>query len=175
MKKTKKTVLSATISAASVVVQLLGTVIPSLELTAAAITGIPLFIIKSELGLTYSLLSYLTVSTLSLLLLPDKIAVLSYIFFFGIYPIFKKDIERLGKVFSWIIKLSLFNLLFSGCIYIGKVVLMVEDPLFSFSILPYIVANFAFVMYDIAMTMFLSLYETKYKNKPYFKRLFNGK
>lgn len=175
MKKTKRMVLSATVSAACVVVQLLGSVISSLDLTAAAISGIPLFIIRSELGLTYSLLSYLTVSTLSLLLLPNKVVGISYVFFFGIYPIFKRDIDNIGKIISWIIKLALFNLLFTGCIYVGKNILLLEDPLFSFSILPYLVGNTAFVMYDIAMTMFLSLYENKYRNKAYFGKLFDRK
>ena len=173
MKKTKKTVLSAMISAASVVVQLIGNVFTTLDLTAAALSGIPLLIIREELGLSYAVLSYITISVLGILLLPQKLIGISFLFFFGIYPIFKSYLEKLPKIISWLLKLLIFNLLFSATIYIGGQVLGIDDPLFAFAIIPYLLGNTTFVLYDIAMTMFISLYFAKYRQSSFIKGIFN--
>lgn len=166
------TVLSAMVSAASVVVQLFGNIFVTLDLTAAALSGIPMLILREELGLSYAVLSYLTVSILGILLLPQKLIGISFLFFFGIYPIFKSYLDKLKKILSWTLKLVIFNLLFTATIYIGGTVLGIDDPLFAFRVVPYLLGNTTFVIYDIAMTMFVSLYRHKYRRSAFIKGVF---
>ena len=169
------TVLSAMISAASVVVQLLGNVFTTLDLTAAALSGIPILIIREEFGLTYAVLSYLTISVLGILLLPQKLIGISFLFFFGIYPIFKSYFDKKSKLLSWALKLIIFNLLFSATIYIGGTLLSIKDPLFAFAAVPYLLGNTTFIVYDIAITMFISLYRYKYRQSAFIKGVFTKK
>ncbi|HBL84011.1 MAG: hypothetical protein A2Y17_05765 [Clostridiales bacterium GWF2_38_85] len=164
MKKTKKTVLAALLSAIALVMQIIGNVITSLDLSAAALSGMIGMMIRAEMGIMYSILSYITVSVLSILLFPNKLIAIFYICFFGLYPIFKQDIDRLGKYLSWIIKILAFNIIFSGIIFLGTSVLTIDDPIFSFSVISYLLGNTSFVLYDIAISMIYRLYMTRYRN-----------
>ena len=164
MNKTKKTVLAAILSAIALIMQIIGNIITSLDLSAAALSGMIGMMIRAEMGLMYSILSYITVSFLSILLFPNKLIAIFYICFFGLYPIFKQDIDKLGKYYCWIIKIIAFNIIFMGLIFLGSSVLKIDDPIFSFSVFPYLLGNTAFILYDIAMSMIYRLYLTKYRN-----------
>jgi len=73
------------------------------------------------------------------------------------------------------LKLIIFNLLFTATIYICGMVLAIDDPLFAFAPVPYLLGNTTFVVYDIAITMFISLYRHKYRNSAFIKGVFDRK
>ena len=165
MNQTRKTVLSALLSSVAIVLQAVGSIITSLDLSAAALSGMIGLLIRYELGLLYSILSYFTVSILSILLLPNKLVGIFYICFFGLYPIFKSDIDKLEVKLSWIVKIVVFNILFSVLLYIGIIIIKIDDPLFTFTFLPYLLGNAAFILYDIAITRLYKYYIMKYRNR----------
>ena len=51
---------------------------------------------------------YFATSLLSLLLITDKEAALTYALFFGYYPLIKDVMEKLPKALGWVLKFLLF-------------------------------------------------------------------
>jgi len=183
MKKTKKLALAATLSALGVVILAIGSFIQVLDISSAALAGFVIIIAVIELGGYYPVLMYFAISVLSLLILPNKITALHFIFFGGSYPIFKAHFERFHFIAAWSVKFSLFNILLF--IMIFTVIFLVEygflpplednslyDFLGNFKILAFAVANFVFLLYDIAMSRIINLYIVKIRGIMGFKNYF---
>ena len=57
-----------------------------------------------------ALTCYIAVSIISLLIMPDKECALTYVFFFGFYPIIRDFIEKIKpKPLSYSVKLVIYN------------------------------------------------------------------
>ena len=179
----KKLALSSVLSALGVVVLSLGSFIEVLDLSAAAIAGFVIVIAVIELGKYYPVLMYFVISLLSLLLLPNKYPALFFIFFGGFYPIFKAYAERFHYITAWAVKFSMFNVFIAFLILIVKFLVErgflppFEDNnwyefLGNFKIIVFIVANFIFLLYDIAMSRIINLYIIKIRKLIGFKDYF---
>ncbi len=106
-------------------------------------------VVEEEIGL--SVLMYIGVSLMSLLLLPNILRVLPYVFFFGHYGIGKYYIQTRikDKVAAYIVKLIYYNVAL-GLIYLLAQKIILEDVL-STGIafwLFVVLAEVAFVVYD---------------------------
>lgn len=128
----------------------------SLFFAGAASAIIPICIIMS--GIKYSLLVYTATSLLGIFLPGSKTAILSYIFFFGIYGILKYYIERLRKLpFEIILKLITFNVSLIASVSVYKL-LFITLPPFKLSLwLLYAAAQVVFLVYDYALTLFINI------------------
>ena len=172
---TKKLALSAVLSAMGVVFLTAGSLIEVLDLSAAAIAGFAIVIAVIELQGYYPVLMYFAISILSVLILPNKYPAVFFIFFGGFYPIFKAYIERFHIIVAWVVKFSMFNV-FLGFMILAINFLMnkgflpplgdIEDYYLSgflenIKIIVFVVANFMFLLYDIAMTRIINLYIIK--------------
>ena len=100
---------------------------------------------------------YFSTAFLSLFLITDKEAALTYALFFGYYPLIKDIIEKLPKAWGWLLKLALFN---ASAVGIGVISFYLfgvsgeeyeEFGKFTIPIL-LIMANVAFVLYDFCIT-----------------------
>ncbi|WP_252891421.1 hypothetical protein [Thermoclostridium stercorarium] len=70
-----------------------------------------LSVVIMECGIAYGWASYIAISVVSFLIVPEKTAVLPYVIFFGIYAPVKGHIEKLSRpVTEWILKFAFFNL-----------------------------------------------------------------
>jgi len=172
---TKKIALSAVLSALSIVFLLLGSLIDVLDLSSAVFAGFVIVIAVIELQGSYPVMMYFVISILSVLVLPNKYPAVFFIFFGGFYPIFKAYIERFHYVVAWVVKFSLFNTFLAFMIL--AVNFLIEKELLppfndldntnsfeifgNFKIIVFIVANFVFLLYDIAMTRIINLYIVK--------------
>lgn len=172
MKKTRYTTISGMLSALSVVLMLLVTIMPSMMYVLPMLTGVIVFAVFEILGKKWALGVYFVTGLISLLLLADKECALNYILFFGYYPILKAPIERLNKVVSWILKLLVFNAaIFLIAIIVTYILNMpfLDEDLGKFTIPIFILLfNGVFLMYDILFTVFkkrLGGLFTKLKNK----------
>ena len=172
MKKTKKLAAAAVLSALGVAVLAVGSFIEVLDLSAAALAGFVIVAAVIELGKYYPVLMYFVISVLSVLLLPNKSPALFFIVFGGFYPIFKAYVERFHYIVAWAVKFSMFNLFFACMILAAEILAErrflppVENNnlyefLWNFKIIVFIVANFVFLLYDIAMSKIINLYIIK--------------
>ncbi len=154
-KKTKLTALCGILSALSVVIMLPTLVIPVLTYVAPILAGLVIMTVSDLAGKKWSLGVYFTVGVISLIILTDKEAALTYIAFFGYYPIIRGNLEKTGKTLSVIIKFLLFNVSMIAVSLIGIYVFAVpvEDftsfGRFSVPILLFL-ANIVFILYDFS-------------------------
>lgn len=157
-KHNNKLTFCAMMVALGVVVMLLGSLLPGMRLTVAALAGMiaVLAVIRGSLG--YGILTVLATAILSFLLLPSKEVALIYVAFFGPYTIVKNLIERIHwQPVEWILKL-----LFCGVITImllvvsGSLLNLVPAMLTKhiWLLLPMIL--FVFVLYDIAFSKIIA-------------------
>ena len=166
--KTRRLTTSAVLSALGVVLMYLGTVTEILDLSAVAIASLCCVFAVIEYSGAYPWLIYAVTGVLSLALLPRPDAAVTYLLFFGYYPIIKEKIE--GKIskkwLSWLIKEGVFNLAFAIVLILSKLVLAPEaqEPL------PLYIAYIAgievmFPLYDVALTKLITLYIYKIRKK----------
>lgn len=179
MRSTKKVTLSAMMCALSVVVLALGAVFEALDLTAAALASICIAFVCIEVGVPYNFIAWLCTTLLSFLFFPQSMLWIEYLLLFGLYPILKGYIERLPRLIWWPIKIFVYNL----CLFLmaeGMSFILGVDffgiggnwaNIFSMGsaiwwespLILLIVANIAFVAYDIFLTMVVRVYLLKYR------------
>lgn len=167
MKKTSyKVALGGVISALSLVSMFMSSVIPTAEYAIPAFAGMLLIVLVIEINLKWAFATYICVSILSLLIVPNREASLLFVVFMGYYPIVKSIIESKIKTFvSWLVKLGVFNVALVAYYTLIKYLVASSDLLDSFDeyekyiiVLLGVAANVVFVIYDIAMTNVISMY-----------------
>ena len=153
------------LTALSVVILYLGSVMEVLDLTVAVLASIIVLFANTELGGKYALAVYAGTSVLSFLLVPNKWMAVYFIMLFGLMPITKKLFEKTGKIFSWVLKIALFNAEALAFYFIAR-----EFGFFAenesgtpFLLAMLLLANAAFVLIDILYTLLLREYERKYR------------
>lgn len=166
---TKKLAVSAMLAALSFVLMYIGALSGVFDLCAVTLgaLGCAFAVIEMQ-GLWPWLVAGVT-SVLCLILLPDKFAALEYVVLGGVYPIVKSYCERLPKVYSWIVKLVYFNVLLTGCLFVAKYVFVIQEEWLALNVAAYAFANVFFVIFDIALTMFVSLYLVRFRKRFKFK------
>ena len=91
----------------------LAAILPTARLSMYGIASLFTIAMCIEQRTLYALLMFVAVSGLSLLILPNIMAALPYILFFGHYGIAKFHIEKIkDKFFAFVLKLVYFN----GCL-----------------------------------------------------------
>lgn len=167
MKNTYKTALGGVITALAVVCMLLTAVIPVATYSCPIIAGALLVAVVIDLGAGWAFGVYAAVSLLSLLVVPDKEAVVCFVFLFGYYPILKQYIEKKKKrILQWVMKLLVFNIAAVMVFYITVYLLFVPKESFNIGgvYLPWVFlafGNIIFIMYDAALTKIIILYIVK--------------
>ena len=143
-------------TALSVAILYFASVIPTLRLTACAVSSAIICIMMIKYGIKNSVLVYLATAVVSFVLLPNKMMFVGYALFFGNYPIVKAYIERIGNMaFEWLVKIASFG------VY-SVVAYGIISVFFSNVVLPYSnTVLFALVVviaaiYDIALSLFVS-------------------
>ena len=171
-KKTKSIAFSAILSALSVSFLYLGSVIEVLDLSTAALTSFLVVFAVIELGGAYPYLIWACTSAISLLLLPNKLPALLYLFFAGIYPILKALFERYRPLFSWSLKMSSFFIMLFGAYLAARFVFLLPEVSYAYDIVFVVLATLAFVLYDIAMSKIILLYLVKLRKRLRINNIF---
>ena len=86
------------LSALSVALMLLGSVVEVLDLSAVMLASLCTLFVFIRLGSRQAWLLYGVTSVLALLLLPSKTVALEYLLFGGYYPILRAAVARLGRI-----------------------------------------------------------------------------
>lgn len=167
LKKTQRIAIGGLLTAFSTVMIILAGIVPSGTFTFPAAAGIIIGILSFTAGKSYAWASFFIVALLSFVICPNKEASLCFTLFLGFYPLAKELIEKLRlKPVQYVIKLLLFN---ASAVTIYFLLLFVfsmpEDSFEFFGIsvpgLFLLALNVVFLIYDLAITMFLMVYKEK--------------
>lgn len=165
MKQSLRIALGGIVSCLSLVMMFFTGVFPFAEYALPAISGVLLTVLVIEFGFRSALIAFAAVSFLSLVVTPNKEAVVLFIAFLGYYPIVKGKIETLRqKAVQWVVKFALFNAaaVVSYCVMIY--VLGMSEVMQDFAMLKIGVwvllalGNAVFFLYDVAVTRLISMY-----------------
>lgn len=173
-RRSYKVALGGIVSAMSLLVMLMGSVFPGLEYATPAFAGMLFVMIVIEIGVSWAWVTYACVALLVFFVVPNKESALLFIAFLGYYPILKSVFETKlkGGALQWFSKLAVFNA--AVLAYYKLVMLLVASPelgktaeeLGKYAL--YILlalANGVFVIYDVALTKVISLYEKQFRKK----------
>lgn len=148
--------------ALSVVVLFFSSIVPGMELTVLAVSGVVAMIVVSETSIRGGIVFYAATVLLAFLIIPNKSILLLYAFIFGPYSIIKTIIERFikNKLIQYILKLLAFNFL------MGIGFLLFKEAFFAGIELPdlawYLIligAQIMLVLYDYILTLVMRIYE----------------
>ena len=157
------------LSALGVVLLYIGSLVEALDLSAAVLASLACIIAVIEYGKGAPWAIYGVTSVLSLILLPVKTPAAFYVIFFGFYPILKEKIERRPRLLQWVIKEAIFNValvIMGFAVYFLSTTgdnLLLENPLIIAATV--VMAELAFVLYDIALTRLISFYIIKLRGR----------
>lgn len=123
---------------------------------------IPIAIIRSNLKTAFFV--YISTSIISFFIVPINYALL-YTLFFGIYGIIKFFIEKTGKLFiELILKILYFNLVLGFALFfLDKILPSIEINIHTGLLL--CISQVAFIIYDYAMTIFVTYFLEKINKK----------
>lgn len=171
--KTKNTAVCGLMIALSVVLMMLTTLIPVFMYVIPIVTGLLVLFVSDISNKKWGTGVYFSTAFLSLLLITDKEAALTYTLFFGYYPLIKEIIEKAPRILAWGLKLILFNLASVGIGVISFYVFGVAgdeyDEFGKYTIpILLVMANVAFLLYDVCLTKnraLLTRLSDKFKRK----------
>ncbi len=164
--KSKKVALCGMIAALCTLLMFMTGVFPFATYAMPALAGLLMVAVAVETGASWAVTLYAAVSILSIILTPDKEAMLMFVMFFGHYPITKFWLEKLKpKLLSWVLKIVCFNI----CIVIAYLIVIflfqMPDILTEFGdfgkysvLVMLFLGNALFFAYDICLTQIMAVY-----------------
>ena len=164
--KTKNIALVGILSTLAVIGLLITSYVPTGKLSIYAIVSFLTAIIIINAGLKYGFLFYIVVSTLAMILIPDKVAILPYVGIFGWYGIFKFIVEKLKRMsLEIIIKLTVMNII----VWAGYFLFQSMIPALDFTKFAVwagiILLQPVFIIYDYVFTLVIDFYYRKFYNR----------
>ncbi len=169
MKASKITALAGVASALSVVLLYLGSVIWIFSYVSPLLCSFLITFLLQTAGKKSALISFIAVSILGTVLMPDKETGLIYALFFGYYPIIKAAIEKMrSKILCIVAKLFLFNgsMITVQLILIYVLGIPFDNTLGKWGALLLLVgANIVFFFYEVLYNRLLFLYQSKYEKR----------
>ena len=176
MKQSSKCAIGGIVAALSLVLMISVAIIPFLTYALPAAAGLLIVLVVIEIDKKWAFGVYVTVSILSLLLVPDKEVSVMYATFFGYYPIIKAVFEKnLPAVISYLLKAVCFVAAMLSSYYLMIKFMGLElNEMEEFGIfaVPILIGTglVAFILYDFVLTRFVIIYDKRWRK--YFKRYF---
>ena len=165
MKKYRNIAYAGMFAALCTVMLFIGSVLQTLDLTAAALGSFVVMIALIELGRPYALGVYAAASVLSLLILPNKEPAVYFALFSGYYPILKVILNKIQpKALSYVARVAVFDISLAAIYLVFVYLLSIEADITLLAIVLVIAANAVFIVYDIAIEKASVLYVNKLRN-----------
>lgn len=162
-KRTQNLAIGGICLAGSVLSVFLASIVPGVELTLYAVSSIFVAVLIIEAGLRGGWMMYSGTILLCLILIPNKLALIPYIFFFGLYGIIKYYAEQSRLlVIQLTIKAAVFLIVFgTGYLFFQKLFFgNIQLPNFPVPIL--VLAGLAFLLlYDFIFTQLIQIYRKR--------------
>jgi len=158
--KTRALALTALSVAGAVVVLYMGTFLPTMRLSMAAVAALFVAVCVMEGGLRYGIFCFAATAILGLLIVPDRSLALLYLTFFGAYPLVKSIAERQkSNVIAWVVKLAVFLVVLT--LYMTLLRALILDGILDEGwALPVVYGGglIVFIVYDIGMSKLIGFY-----------------
>lgn len=164
-----KVALGGIVSALCLVTMFLAGILPAFYLILPMIAGVLLMLIAAEVNTAWAMLTYLSVSILSMFITFDKEAALVFILIFGHYPIIRPYIQKIPvRLIQGIIKLVIFNLCALAYFYLTVYIFGIKEMLEEFEVAGkyggWLMLGFSdviFVLYDINLSLLYKIYRER--------------
>jgi hypothetical protein len=159
---TRKIALTGVLSAIVVSALVLESIAPTGRLGFYVLAAFVLSVILLECGIRFAWAGYIVTSLAGFIAVPEKLNILPYIAFFGIYTVVKYHIESLRKVWLEILlKLAAFNLFLWPAWGMAKAFL--PESLTKGWGVPVVgaVLQILFLLYDYLFTLWIRFYFEK--------------
>ena len=169
MRKTRYITFCALISALSVVMLMLGSLLNLLDLTAVIVASIFLLVAREEMGYK-PIAIYAVTATIAVIIPITFVAAIEYAII-AIYPIIKPFFDKQKKFVEWTLKV-IYILAASAGIFLVSRFLVAEAPLYM-DILLCVGCVLVFFLYDILLFRFSMYYGFKLRHKLRLDRFFN--
>ena len=162
----KKIALGGVVSGLSIVSLYLAAILPTNRLLFFALSSIFIAAVVIEYGVSPAFATYIAISVLGLVLVPNKLMMNPYIFFFGYYGIIKYYIEKKNRfILAWLIKIILFNAAL-WIMYATAKVFIAQNIVNEYGLLMVaVLAQVAFIAYDIGYTAAISYYRKNIRSR----------
>jgi len=159
---TKRVALSGILIALTVIVLFLATTLPTSRLSLYALSSFFISIVIIEYGIKNGWFFYLASLILTFIVIPNKIGLIPFVIFFGIYGLVKFYIERLNRIaVEYVLKVIFFNMsLVIGIFFVKEFFLEsinIRIPLWAIIA----VLEIVFVIYDYVYSLFIQYYKAK--------------
>ncbi len=157
--------VSAMLLAISVVTLYLQTILPIANFTLYMLSSFYIAFVILESGQKAGWIFYAASCLLSLIIIPDKVFLVPYILFFGLYGLVKYYSEKLGKMpIEIVIKLVFFNFSLGIIVIFFKELVLGSIKLPDLPIVLLMIAfEIAFLAYDYLYTMVIGFYLKRIK------------
>lgn len=166
--KTGKIAMGGICTALAVIFMFGASFVPGIELTLYLISSLFTAVMVIETGAAGGLAVFAASSLLGLILVPNKLALVPYIFCFGYYAVLKLYIERIK---SGVLQITLKVIYFAAVLLIG--LLVFQSVLTAGIHMPdwpvggLIAAGLVMmILYDYVMTFLISWYRRRFKGSP---------
>ena len=136
-----------------------------LDLSALVICAFMTMLLVVEIGEKMTWVYAAATSLLALLLLPDKLYAIEYSLFAAVYPILKLHFEKLRPLFAYPVKISCLDTMLLFCVVLGQYVFMAGEDYFGLSWITVGVGTLFFLLFDVTLSLCISLYIVKLRKK----------
>lgn len=162
-KRTQNIAIGGICLAGSVLSVFLASIIPGVELTLYAVSSLFVAVVILEAGMRGGWMMYSGTILLCLILIPNKLALVPYIFFFGFYGIIKFYAEQNRRPAIQLgIKAAVFLVVFGIGYFFFKEIFFGNIHLPDFPLPLLILAGLAFViLYDFIFTQLIQIYRKR--------------
>lgn len=161
--KTRDISISGLFSALGVILLYLGCLVPEMDMVASAAAGIvPVFVLMAA-SPACGFMNYIATSVLAFIILPSKTVCIEYVFVFGIYPVIKFYMEKLGCIpLRVLLKALISNIIIAVCIgFFTGLFLAPKFMTVKWKLISALVLNACFWIYDFGMTEILYFCQSK--------------
>lgn len=172
LKKSTQVALGGLSAALCLLMMFMTGLVPFSSYVFPSAAGIVLIAVFTEMGGATATLVYVVVSFLSILIVPDREAVLLFIMLLGYYPMLKSKIERLPRPLAYLVKFMLFNGVIIAFYYVTLYVLGIPDLLEGWgdfgrytAYVSLVLVDFTLFMYDFLLTQMLRIYTAWFRPK----------
>ncbi len=153
--KSQKIATGGLLCALSLLFLYLCSALPSGKIAMICISSFCIGLCVALINIRFSIIAFLTVSILGLMLLPNKVIPLLFILFFGNYPVAKLYLEKITNTYlMWLVKIIVFNIYAVVTYFVIRCFINVEIDFAVPMII--LIANFAYVVYDFAFSIFVT-------------------
>lgn len=165
--KTKRLAYLGILLAINQIILMSSTIFVSNTIIIFAVAAIIIGVVIIEFNLGSGVTFYVASSLLALILVPDKIQIITYIAFFGLYSIVKYLIEilinrkNLSVIIEVILKIVFFNIMLVSYYFVMKQFVTVMP--FNATWWVVLSAEVFFVAYDYFLGYFLHVYANRIK------------